>query len=161
MGCCETRHRTSRFVCESSAMCHSNQYSDERERQIQSFSGLRKRNDACCLRKSFGMVETNKLLRRRVVFLSSDNETRRLNEPVIFRFRDFKFAQRRGASRHLRCGTSSRAITYTRSISVRCQNCVASDVRSYAEEFCFERDEVMGSPPLSYERNVSSDARNR
>ena len=49
---------------------------------------------------------------------SCDNETRRLNEPVIFRFRDFKFAQRRGASRHLRCGTSSRTITcilYTRS----------------------------------------------
>ena len=26
---------------------------------------------------------------------SGGNETRRLNEPVIFRFRDFKFAQRR------------------------------------------------------------------
>ena len=64
------------------------------------------------------MVETNKLLRRRVVFLSSDNETRRLNEPVIFRFRDFKFAQRRETmekSRRLLCGTSSRTITYTRS----------------------------------------------
>ena len=105
-------------------------YSDERERRIRSFSGLRKRNDACCLRKFFGMVETNKLLRRRVVFLSSDNETRRLNEPVIFRFRDFKFAQRRGASRHLRCGTSSRTITYTRSTFPKLRR--------------LRRDEVMG-----------------
>ena len=130
MVCWETRLRTSRFVCESSAMCHSNQYSDERERQIQSFSGLQKRSDACCLQKSFGTVETNKLLRRRVAFVERQRNSSLKRTSYFFCFRDFKFAQRRGASRHLRCGTSSRTITYTRSTFPKLRR--------------LRRDEVMG-----------------
>ena len=77
---------------------------------------------------------------------SRDNETISLTEPVTFRFRDFKFAQRR-----------RRVVVYLELYD----NLHSVDFCTLPKRRRLRRDyKLRGSPPLAYGRNVSSDAGN-
>ena len=103
---------------------------------------LRKRNEARVLFTKVLWDGRNE----QTVSASRDNETISVTEPVTFRFRDYNDGEQ-----------SSFTMWYLESYD----NLHSVDFCTLPKRRRLRRDyKLRGSPPLAYERNVSSDARN-